>query len=109
MAREDRLGRRLGPEFDDYCFQWMIERAADSDPTYDWISMDDRLEWAGEQNSMSTGFRWRIDWAADSGPNSMTTVFRLGWMIEWAADADPNSMTTGSWTRAGPAAENRIP
>ena len=64
--------------------------------------MDHRLEWAGEQNSMSTGFRWRIDWAADSGPNSMTTVFRLGWMIDWAADADPNSMTTGSWTRAGP-------
>ena len=57
--------------------------------------MDHRLEWAGEQNSMSTGFRWRIDWAADSGPNSMTTVFRLRWMIDWAADSDPHSIMTG--------------
>ena len=65
--------------------------------------MDHRLEWAGEQNSMSTGFRWRIDWATDSArdPNSMT--FRLGWMIDWAADSDPNSITTGF----GPATRNR--
>ena len=42
--------------------------------------MDHRLEWAGEQNSMSTGFLWRIDWAADSEPNSMT--FRLGWRMD---------------------------
>ena len=42
---EDRLGRRLGPDFDDYCFRWMIEWAADSDPT-----------------SMTTVFRWMIGW-----------------------------------------------
>ena len=97
MARalEDRLGRRLGPESLFYD---------------DWISMDHRLEWTGQQNSMSTGFRWRMDLATDSDPNSMT--FRLGWMIDWAADSPdpttvfgwimdsgwagkPNSMTTG--------------
>ena len=44
MAREDRLGLRLGPEFDGYCFQWMIERAAESDP-----------------NLRTTGFGWIID------------------------------------------------
>ena len=75
--------------------------------------MDHRLEWAGEQNSMSTGFLWRIDWAADSEPNSMT--FRLGWRMDhglglgrrtkfhddWissrmedSADSDPNLTTT---------------
>ena len=45
--------------------------------------------------------------AADSDPNSMTTVFR--WMIDWAADSDPRSMTTGfGWIidSSGPA--NRI-
>ena len=61
---------------------------------------------------MTTVFRWMIDWAADSDPNSMTTGFRwitdssgpanrnrcrldfqLRWRIDWAADSDPNSMT----------------
>ena len=76
-------------------------------------SIIDRL-WAADSdpNSITTVFRWIIDWAADLDPNSMT--FRLGWMIDWAADSDPNWMTTGfgwimelTWTRAGPA--KRIP
>ena len=59
--------------------------------------MDHRLEWAGEQNSMSTGFRWRIDWATDSARDPSNSGHRLGlgWMIDWAADSDPKSMTTG--------------
>ena len=68
--------------------------------------------------SMTTVFRWMVDWAADSDPRSMTTGFgwiidssgpanrircRLGlpglvqvrWRMDWAADSarDPNSMT----------------
>ena len=60
---ENRLGRRLGPEFDDF-------------PTW----MDDRLS---GPNSMTTGFvcQWIMDsgWAGE--PNSMTTRFRVGWRI----------------------------
>ena len=62
---DDRLGRRLGPKFDDYCFP-----------------MDDRL-----------GSRLRLTFDDDSDPTWMTTVFR--WMpvidcaADWAADSDP--------------------
>ena len=54
-----RLGRRLGPEFDD-----------------NWRTMDDHSlvdsGWAVEptRNSMTTVFRKIIDWAADCDPNS---------------------------------------
>ena len=62
-SMENRLGRRLGPEFDDF-------------PTW----MDDRLS---GPNSMTTGFvcQWIMDsgWAGE--PNSMTTRFRVGWRI----------------------------
>ena len=44
ISMEDRLGRRLEPEFDGCCFPTrMIDWAADSDP-----------------NSMTTGFGWII-------------------------------------------------
>ena len=63
---EDRLGRQLGPEFDCYC-----------------TSMDERMDHrlglgAGNLNLMTTGFQWMIDWAIDSDPNSITTVFQDG-------------------------------
>ena len=55
MPQEDRLDRRLGPEFDDNGFRWtrMIDWAADSDPKWmttgiGWIMDSD---WAGEPNS----------------------------------------------------------
>ena len=62
---DDRLGRRLGPKFDDYCFP-----------------MDDRL-----------GSRLRPSMMTRRDPTSMTTVFR--WMpvidlaADWAADSGP--------------------
>ena len=52
------LGCRFGPDFDDH-----------SDPTW-----------------MTTVFRWMIDWAADSHPNSMKTGLPCRWIIDsgWA-------------------------
>ena len=79
ISMDDRVGRRLGPEFD---IQWMmmfIDWAGDSDPNpmtngFRWI-ID--AGWAGEPNWMTTGFLWRIDWTADSDsdPTSITTVW----------------------------------
>ena len=56
--------------------------------------MDDRhwltwaQRWAGRPNSMTSAFRWMIEWAADWDPNYMTTDSL--WMIDWAADSEPN-------------------
>ena len=42
----------------------------------------------------------RMEDSADSYPNSVTTVQVFRWMIDWATHSDPNSTTTGfRWIR----------
>ena len=60
IRMEDRLGRRLGPDFDDYCFP-----------------MDDRLGSRLGPNFDDYDFPMDEDWAADSDLTSMTTGTRL--------------------------------